>query len=79
MLGQSLSQWWQSFTQQGKVLKLRYVGWDHRTRFFTPKNLSQGEDHVEGVLDNGEVISFPVNSDFWVQYDEGMEEGAKAV
>lgn len=79
MLGQSLGQWWQSFSEHKEELKLRYVGWDHRIRFFTPKSISKAQDHVEGTLDNGEVISFPVDSNFWVQYDEGMENSAKAV
>ncbi len=79
MLGQTLSQWWHSFSESGVIHKLRYVGWDHRTRFFTPKAIDEDKAHIEGTLDSGELIRFPVDSNFWVQYDEGMEDGAKAV
>lgn len=81
MNGQSLKWWWNLFKEQGENLRLRYMDWDHKIRFFQPTSLELERDgqYVEGTLDNGEVIRFPVESSFWVQYHEGMEEQAKAV
>lgn len=76
---QSLESWWHSVMEKGEELKLRYLDWDHRIRFFTPKRLNKEGTHLEGELDNGELINFPVKSAFWLEYQEGMEEGAKAV
>lgn len=81
MNGQSLKVWWQLFKEKGEEIRLRYMDWDHKIRFFTPTAIALENDgqYVEGTLDNGEVIRFPVESSFWVQYQDGMEEQAKAV
>lgn len=79
MKTQSLETWWENFRIKGEELKLRYQDWDHRIRFFTPKRMNKEGTHLEGELDNGEVIKFPVGSDHWQEYQDGMEEGAKAV
>ncbi len=76
---QTLETWWQLFLEKGEEIRLRYLDWDHKTRFFTPKKMNEAGTHVEGELDNGEVINFPVTSQFWQEYHEGMEDGAKAV
>jgi hypothetical protein len=81
---QSLGQLWNEFIKHGnqiaeEALKLRYVGWDHKTRFFSPQTLDEDKGQVSGVLDCGELISFPVESAFWVKYNDGMENEAKAV
>lgn len=76
---QSLETWWSNFKVKGEELRLRYLDWDHSIRFFTPKGLDKAGTHLEGELDNGEVVKFPVKSAFWQEYHDGMEEGAKAV
>lgn len=75
----SLKDWWNLFMDHKVKPKLRYVGWDHKVKYFTPLKFNKADERVEGHLDCGEVISFPVESQFWVNYEEGMEDSAKAV
>lgn len=79
MIYQNLGQW---FQERGKVLsekKLRYIGWDHNTRFFSPESFDEDKGVLKGVLDCGEAISFPMESSFWVEYKEGMESEARPI
>ncbi|MBC98319.1 MAG: hypothetical protein CME63_11250 [Halobacteriovoraceae bacterium] len=84
-----LREWWQiknngekSAQMQGQEsedFKVRYLGWDHKTRFLKLVKFDSETDSVIGELDNGEEVSYPSKSDFWVVYDDGMEEEARAI
>lgn len=75
----SLIEWWNHFTDENIKPRLRYIGWDHKVKYFTPISLDQKRQELRGQLDNGEKISYPADSSFWVNYEEGMEDTPKAV
>lgn len=59
--------------------KFRFIDWNHKTRFFTAEKESQDKTHLDGKLDCGTEISFPMNSDFWADYHDGDEFSPRAV
>ncbi len=81
----SLREWWSQNTQRankserGSEFKVRYIGWDHKTRYLKLVKFDDKTDSVIGKLDNGEEISYPAEGRFWVEYDEGMENEARAI
>ncbi len=77
-MGQHLEELWIE-SQHKKDLKVRYVNWDHRTKYFEIHNYSPDKKLIVGKLDNGEEISFPLISQHWVLYEEEMEHFPKAV
>ena len=78
----SLKEWWEksndSQASQADV-KVRFVGWDHRIRFLKLVKFDDKTATITGELDSGEKVSYPAESPFWVAYDDGMEEEARAV
>lgn len=70
---------WESSAPLRENLRVRYQGWDHKIKFFKPTMVDRDNLIIEGELDNGEVIRFPIDSHSWSLYDDGMENGAKAV
>lgn len=76
----SLKEWWsqKKDNQKGEV-KVRYIGWDHKTRFLKLLKFDDQTDSVIGQLDCGKEVRYPADSRFWVEYDEGMEHEARAV
>lgn len=79
MDAKSLKEWWSLFMDESVKPKLRYVGWDHKVKYFTPISLDEKRKEIQGKLDCGEQISYSQDSSFWVNYEEGMEDSAKAV
>jgi len=73
MDAKSLKEWLGGHMAEEGELRLRYIGWDHRQKYFSPQKLDKEGVEVLGKLDNGEKVSFPFDSDFWVHYEEGME------
>jgi hypothetical protein len=59
--------------------KFRFVDWNHRTKFFQIKGITQDQRNFHGKLDNGEELFIPIESDFWVEYYPGDENRARAV
>ena len=59
-------------------LRVRYVDWNHRIRYFQVEKLDS-DGRVHGQLDDGEAMHFASESDFWRLYNEGDENSAKAV
>jgi hypothetical protein len=64
---------------EDKAQKFRFVDWNHKTKFFQIVGLDQNGLHFVGVLDNGEPLSIPLQSDFWIEYYPGDEFCARAV
>lgn len=79
MDAKSLREWWSQFMDESVKPKLRYIGWDHQVKYFTPASLDQKRNEIKGSLDSGEQISYSLDSSFWVNYEEGMEDSPKAV
>ena len=76
----SLKEWWSDkLSDKKQDLKLRYLGWDHNTRFLTLLKFDDKSDSIIGRLDSGEKVTYPASSSFWVAYDDGMENEARAV
>lgn len=78
----SLKEWWSQrdeASQKNEEFKVRYIGWDHKTRFLKLLKFDDKTDRVIGQLDCGKEVSYPAQSRFWVQYDEGMENEARAI
>ena len=69
----------QQNTNEKLSRRFRFVDWNHQTRFFTVKNISNDGLFFEGVLDCGTKISFPKDSDFWIEYQDGDEDSPRAV
>lgn len=74
----TLDELWNA-TDKKSGLKFRFVDWNHKTRYFIVAKQSPDGSHLEGELDCGTKISFPVSSDFWVDYHEGDEFSPRAV
>lgn len=72
-----LELWDESKHQTGG--RFRFVDWNHKTRYFVVEKASEDGTHLEGKLDCGTEMSFPMNSDFWVDYHEGDEFSPRAV
>lgn len=62
-----------------KHTRVRYIGWDFRNKFFEIHQYSDCFTKIQGALDTGERMSFSVDSDNWILYESGAEEGARAV
>lgn len=62
-----------------KKQKFRFADWNHRTKFFCIEGLTEDGRAFLGRLDNGETLTIPVESDFWIEYFPGDEERARAV
>jgi hypothetical protein len=75
----SLREWWSQFMDESVKPKLRYIGWDHKVKYFTPISLDKKRNEVKGSLDSGEKMSYSLDSSFWVNYEEGMEDSPKAI
>jgi hypothetical protein len=60
-------------------VKLRYEGWDYQVKYFQVEGYNEKKTLLEGSLDNGEKICYPVNSPDWCLYEEKDEDMAKAV
>jgi hypothetical protein len=75
----TLKQWWHQKEEANSEMKLRYLGWDHKTRFFKLLKFDDKTNSIEGELDCGKKVSFAANSEFWVAYDDGMENEARAI
>jgi hypothetical protein len=63
---------------QKKGLKVRWLDWNYRHRFFEIKNLDSKEQCFHGTLDCGESMTYSSESPHWCLYLEGDEDGAKA-
>ena len=74
----SLKKWWTTKNEKSDV-KVRYIGWDHNTRFLKLLKFDDESGLVEGELDCGKKMQFSASGDYWVAYDEGMENEARAV
>lgn len=59
--------------------RFRFIDWNYKTRYFIAKKESEDGSHLEGELDCGTEMSFPMTSDFWDEYQEGDEHSPKAV
>ena len=77
-MGKSLKEIW-SHSQQKKGIKVRYLDWDHHTKYFEIEGPSKDQKSLVGKLDNGEDFTFPMISQFWVIYEDEMEHFPKAV
>jgi len=76
----SLKQWWShQSNNQNTEIKVRYIGWDHKTRFLKLLKFDDQADCIIGELDCGKKVRYPSNSRFWVEYDEGMDHEARAI
>ncbi len=75
----SLKEWWSTKTEDGADFRVRYIGWDHKTRFLKLLKFDDKTGCVIGQLDCGKEVSYPADSRFWVEYDEGMEHEARAI
>lgn len=67
-----------SFNDQENI-KVRYIDWDHRIKYFEIYSFSQSDEYIRGELDSGEEALYPADSLHWILYQEGFEESAKAV
>lgn len=72
-MGLKLEELWKKANCQ-KSLKVRYINWDHRTKYFEIHDYSQDKKRLIGKLDNGEDISFSPASDHWILYEERIED-----
>ena len=66
---------------QGKKfgIKVRYVDWGHRFRYFEIKRYDANQKRFYGVLDTGEIMSYALDSDHWKIYEDGDEDFAQAI
>lgn len=71
-MGRKLAEIWKQSNQQ-KSLKVRYINWDHRTKYFEIHDYSEDLKKFVGKLDCGEEISFSPVSDHWVLYEDNIE------
>ncbi|MCT4640691.1 MAG: hypothetical protein N4A33_00235 [Bacteriovoracaceae bacterium] len=60
-------------------LKVRYKGWDHKTKFFKIQGLSLDGITLFGELDNGEMVTYRMTSDHWEVYQIGAGDYPKAI
>lgn len=59
-------------------LRVRYQGWDHSIKYFTVFGINIDKTLLFGELDNGESVTYPLTSDHWCVYSDGIEQNAKA-
>jgi hypothetical protein len=59
--------------------KFRFIDWNHRTKFFQIRGITEDQLSFLGTLDNGEELLIPIASDFWAEYYPGDENRARAV
>ena len=75
---EKLNDVWKNNNYQ-KDLKVRYVDWNFKHKYFQIKDYSSCGTKIVGLLDTGEQISYPIDSEFWVLYELGHEQAAKPV
>jgi hypothetical protein len=73
----TLDKIWNKHNRKQK-LKVRYQGWDHSIKYFTVFGINVDKTLLFGELDNGETASFPITSDHWCEYHDGLENNARA-
>ncbi len=78
MNSQSLERVWM---ESGKkpLTKVRFNDWSHQIKYFTIHGESSDGKRLNGVLDNGEKMSFVKKSLGWSLYYTEAEHMAKAV
>lgn len=62
-----------------KGLKVRYMDWNHKWKYFEIHGLDKSGKKLEGVLCSGEKVSYDKNSRHWLIYSAGDENMARAV
>ena len=59
-------------------LKVRFKDWNYKIKYFQITEMDEKKNRFVGLLDSGEKAVFPMNSDHWEIYFEGLENQAKA-
>ncbi len=62
-----------------KNLRVRYKDWSYKLKFFQIQSFDEKTQTFTGINEHGEVVSYPITSDHWELYFEGLENQAKAV
>ncbi len=75
----SLKEWWAKRDESKSEVKVRYIGWDHNTRFLKLLKFDDQANLIEGELDCGKKMNFSASGKNWVAYDDGMENEARAI
>lgn len=57
--------------------KVRFSNWDHRTLYFEIKGVDEKTHQIYGILNTGEQMSYPDESDHWEIFDDSREYGAR--
>lgn len=60
-------------------LRVRFIDWNHRIKYFTILGESTDGKRFVGLLDNGEKMSYPKKSKGWSLYTPDDENQARAV
>lgn len=60
-------------------LKVRFKDWNYKIKYFEIREVDEKKNRFVGVMDNGEKAFYPMNSDHWELYFEGLENQAKAI
>jgi len=74
----TLEKCWRQAGSKSKV-KVRFNDWNHRIKYFVIINESEDGKRFQGVLDNGEKISYSKRSRGWSLYYTDDEFAARAV
>ena len=74
----TLEQIWKT---EGKrtELKVRFKDWNYKLKFFQITGIDEAKKCFTGINEAGEAVIYPINSDHWEIYYEGLENQAKAV
>jgi hypothetical protein len=74
----TLEQIWKT---EGKrtELKVRYKDWNYKLKFFQITGIDEAKKCFIGINETGETVVYPIHSDHWEIYYEGLENQAKAV
>jgi hypothetical protein len=59
--------WEQSEKKPG--LKVRYIDWDYRVKFFEIQSFDKAKLLFEGILCTGEKVTYEANSKFWALFE----------
>lgn len=66
-------------TKDTPDLKVRFKDWNYKIKYFQITEVDDKKKRYIGMLDNGEKAVYPMNSDNWELYFDGMENNPQAV